>query len=63
MIVTVLSIAGDVKRFHAAVGPVNFQFVHLRRGAQTKVERHIVLRTINRAADHVESLRILPVVK
>ena len=46
----------DVKRFHASVRPFDFEFIDLCRGAQPEVQRHIVLRTIHRAAQNILSL-------
>ena len=34
---------GDVERFDAPVRPFDFEFIDLCRGAQTEVQRHVVL--------------------
>src|SRR5689334_6789028 len=47
---------GDVERFDAAIRPFDFEFIDLCRGAQTKVQCHIILRTKHRAAHNILSL-------
>src|SRR5690242_19138485 len=48
--------SGNVEHFRRPVGPLDLELVDLRRGTQTEVQRHIVLRAIDRPADDVLSL-------
>src|SRR5205085_5821732 len=43
----------NVKHFTASIGPLDFQFIDLRGRTQTKVQRHITLRTKNRSTHNV----------
>src|SRR4029079_1130918 len=51
---------GNVERFKTAVGPFDFELIDLRRRAQPEVQRHIILRTKNRATENILTLSHTP---
>src|SRR5947207_2584146 len=48
--------AWNIYCFDRAIGPPDFELVDAGRGAQTKMKRHVILRSITATADHISPL-------
>src|SRR3989442_1556771 len=46
----------DIYGFDRAIGPPDFELVDAGRRAQTKMKRHVILRSITSTADHISPL-------